>query len=69
MLDKYNVFNFGNEIARIVRTATLEEELDCLVKELEKTWTEQRLDTKIKHGIPAISDFNSLYKVYIFSMK
>ena len=61
VLDKYSVFDFGPDISRIVRTATLEEQLDCLINELRATWTEQRLQIKEVHGMPIVSDFQSLY--------
>ena len=38
VLDKYNVFDFGTEIARIVKTATQEEQLDCMINDLKNTW-------------------------------
>jgi len=38
LLDKYNIFTHSAEISRIVKAATLEQQLDCLVSELKKTW-------------------------------
>ena len=61
MLDKYSVFEYGFDISRIVRTATLEEELDCLVTGLRRTWSERKPETVEVHGMPTIQDFNSLY--------
>ena len=34
VLDKYSVFEYGHEIARIVKSAMLEEQLDCLISDL-----------------------------------
>ena len=39
VLDKYSVFEYGHEIARIVKSAMLEEQLDCLISDLRATWT------------------------------
>lgn len=61
VLDKYSVFDFGPDIARIVRTAALEEQLDCLINELRATWTEQRLQIQEVHGMPIVSNFQGLY--------
>ena len=38
LLDKYNIFSHGPEISRIVKSATLEQQLDCLVSQLKATW-------------------------------
>ena len=61
VLDKYNVFNFGGEIARIVKAAIQEEQLDSMINDLRNTWTERKLAIKICHGVPTVSDFGSLY--------
>jgi hypothetical protein len=61
VLDKYNVFNFGREIGRIVKAATQEEQLDCMVNDLRNTWTERKLTIKVCHGISTVCDFNILH--------
>lgn len=61
VLDKYNVFNYGTEIARIVKAAAQEEQLDKMVNDLKDTWTERRLSIKVCHGVPTVCDFNSLH--------
>jgi hypothetical protein len=38
LLDKYNIFSHAPEISRIVKAATLEQQLECLVSELKQTW-------------------------------
>ena len=61
VLDKYNVFNYGTEIARIVKAAIQEEQLDSMINDLRKTWTERKLAIEVCHGIPTVSDFATLY--------
>ena len=51
VLDKYSVFEYGHEIARIVKSAMLEEQLDCLISDLRATWTKQRMEMEEVHGI------------------
>ena len=63
VLEKYSVFDYGPDISRIVKTATLEEELDSLVSQLRRTWTEKKPETKQVHGMPTIQDFNALHDI------
>ena len=63
VLEKYSVFDYGPDISRIVKTATLEEELDSLVSQLTRTWTEKKPETKQVHGMPTIQDFNALHDI------
>ena len=50
LLEKYNVFSYGSDIARIVRAASQEEQLDFMISELKQTWTEEKLTIKLCHG-------------------
>ena len=49
VLDKYSVFEYGHEIARIVKSAMLEEQFDCLISDLRATWTKQRMELEEVH--------------------
>ena len=55
VLEKYNVFAYASEIARIVRAASQEEQLDFMVSDLRTTWTEQKMSIKMCHGIPTVT--------------
>ena len=61
VLEKYNVFAYASEIARIVRAASQEEQLDFMVSDLRTTWTEQKMSIKMCHGIPTVTDFSQLH--------
>lgn len=61
VLEKYNVFAYGNEIARIVRAASQEEQLDFMINDLKTTWTEQKMSIKVMHGMPTVFDFGHLH--------
>ena len=63
VLDKYSVFEYGHDISRIVKSAMLEEQLDCLINDLRSTWTKQRLDIVVVHGMPTVKDFQALYNI------
>lgn len=63
VLDKYRVFDYAAEIARIVRTAALEQQLDSLVDDLRRTWTERRLDIRSAHGFPTVVNFRGLFEI------
>ena len=39
----------------------MEEQLDELVSQLKRSWTEQRLVTELRHGVPTVQDFAPLY--------
>ena len=62
LLEKYNVFAYGSDIARIVRAASQEEQLDFMISELKQTWTEEKLTIEFCHGLPIVSDFPFLYQ-------
>ena len=68
-LDQNNVFNFSNSVVRIVRTAEMEEQLDVLVDNLRRSWTERRLVMTPRHGVPMVADFPGLYATVTESMR
>ena len=61
LLDQNNVFNFSHSVVRIVRTAEMEEQLDGLVDNLRRSWTESPLAMSPRHGVPTVDDFRGLY--------
>ena len=63
VLDKYSVFEYGHDISRIVKSAMLEEQLDCLISNIRRTWTKQRLEIVLVHGMPTAKDFKTLYSI------
>ena len=60
-MEKYNVFAYASEIARIVRAASQEEQLDFMIADLRTTWTEQKMSIKMCHGIATVTDFSQLH--------
>ena len=61
-LEQNNVFSYAQQVVSIVRTAEMEEQLDELVDNLKKSWTEKRLEMTPKHGVPCVKDFVPLYE-------
>jgi hypothetical protein len=59
-LEQNNVFNFAHNVVRIVRTAEMEEQLDGLVENLRKSWTEKKLSMVSRHGMPTVQDFKEV---------
>ena len=69
LLDQNNVFNFAQSVIRIVRTAEMEEQLDGLVDNLRRSWTETHLAMTPRHGIPTVEDFRGLYATVAKSLR
>ena len=69
LLDQNNVFNFSHSVVRIVRTAEMEEQLDGLVDNLRRSWTESHLAMTPRHGIPTVEDFQGLYATVAKSLR
>ena len=69
LLDQNNVFNFSQSVVRIVRTAEMEEQLDGLVDNLRRSWTETQLVMTPRHGIPTVDDFRGLYATVAKSLR
>ncbi len=61
-LEQNGVFAYSQQVARIVRSAEMEHQLDGLVEDLKKSWTENRLDMVERHGAPTVRDFTQLHE-------
>ncbi len=48
-------------MSKIVRSAEMEHQLDGLVEDLKRSWTESRLDMVSRHGVPSVRDFTALH--------
>ena len=62
-LEQNSVFNYAQQVVGIVRTAEMEEQLDELVDNLKKSWTEQKLEMTERHGgVPCVKNFAPLFE-------
>ncbi len=61
-LEQNGAFAYAAQVARIVRSAEMEHQLDGLVEDLKRSWTENRLDMTPRHGISSVRDFTQLHE-------
>ncbi|CAB4070378.1 DNAH [Lepeophtheirus salmonis] len=63
-LDQYGVYSYHKEISKITKSAIEEEKLDNLIRELNDIWTKTRVETRVRHGILIVDNFDFLFNTW-----